>query len=100
MFVLAGDSQGKADAEAQSVMNFETTLANASMPRAQMRDPHEVWHKMTLPQLEALAPVWPWEAYFRQRNAPEFSAIKANNPISSKKKNEFLPAPRLLQGKS
>ena len=72
MFVLAGDSQGKADAEAQSVMNFETTLANASMPRAQMRDPHEVWHKMTLPQLEALAPVWPWEAYFRQRNAPEF----------------------------
>jgi len=60
MFALAGDSPEKAGAEAQTAMNFETTLANASMPRAQMRDPHAVWHKMTLPQLEGLAPAFPW----------------------------------------
>jgi putative endopeptidase len=100
MFVLAGDSQEKADAEAQSVVNFETTLANASMPRAQMRDPHEVWHKMTLPQLEALAPVWPWEAYFRQRNAPEFAAINVEQPDFFKETNRLLTAAPLDQWKS
>src|SRR5258705_9196316 len=42
MFVLAGDPQEKADAEARAVLNFETTLAIASIPRAQMRDPHEI----------------------------------------------------------
>jgi putative endopeptidase len=100
MFVLAGDSQEKADAEAQSVMNFETTLANASMPRAQMRDPHEVWHKMTLPQLQTLAPVWPWEAYFRQRNAPEFSAINVEQPDFFKETNRLLTSAPLDQWKS
>jgi len=33
MFTLAGDSQEKAEAEAQATMNFENTLANASMSR-------------------------------------------------------------------
>src|ERR1700722_1684626 len=70
MFALAGDSREKADSEAQTAMNFETTLAMASMPRAQMRDPHAVWHKMTLPQLQGLAPSFPWEGYFSERNAP------------------------------
>jgi len=100
MFVLAGDSQEKADAESQSVMNFETTLANASMPRAQMRDPHAVWHKMTLPQLEAVAPAWPWEAYFRQRNAPEFSAINVEQPDFFKEANRLVTAAPLEQWKS
>jgi putative endopeptidase len=90
IFALAGDSQEKADAEAQTVMNFETTLANASMPRAQMRDPHAVWHKMTLPQLEGLAPSFPWEGYFRERNAPQFSAINVAQPDFFKETNRLL----------
>jgi len=100
MLALAGEAQEKAEAEAQSVMNFETALANASMPRAQMRDPHAVWHKMTLPQLEALAPAWPWEAYFRQRNAPEFSAINVEQPEFFKEANRLLMAAPLEQWKS
>ena len=100
MFALAGDKQEKADAEAQTVMNFETTLANASMPKVQMRDPHAVWHKMTLPQLEALAPAWPWETYFRQRNAPDFSAINVEEPDFFKEANRLLTAAPLEQWKS
>ena len=65
----ASQRQAKqADSEAQVVMNFEMSLASASMSRVQMRDPRAVWHKMNLPQLAAIAPRWPWEAYFRQRN--------------------------------
>jgi putative endopeptidase len=90
MFALAGDSQEKADAEAQSAMKFETTLANASMTRVQMRDPHAIWHKMTIPQLEALVPAWPWEAYFRQRTAPVFAAINVEQPDFFKEANRLL----------
>jgi len=90
MFVLAGDSNEKAAAEAKTVLSFETTLAGASMSRADMRDPHAVWHKMNLPQLNALAPGWGWEAYFRRRNAPEFSAINVAQPDFFKEANRLL----------
>ena len=92
MFALAGDSAEKAHAEAQTVMDIETTLANASMPRAQMRDPHAVWHKLTLPQLKVIAPDWAWEAYFRQRNTPEISNINVEQPDFFKEANRLLTA--------
>jgi len=100
MLQLAGDSQEKAEAEAQDAMNFETTLANASMSRVQMRDPHAVWHKMTIPQLEALAPAWPWEAYFRQRNSPTFAAINVDQPDFFKETNRLLTETPLEQWKT
>src|SRR5260370_22265686 len=100
MFLLAGDSQEKADAEAQTAMNFEITLANASMSRVQMRDPHAVWHKMTLPQLEGLAPSFPWEGYFRERNAPRFSAINVAQPDFFKETNRLVTEVPLNQWKS
>jgi len=99
MFELAGDSAEKAAAGSQAVMTFETTLANASLSRVQMRDPHAVWHKMTLPQLEALAPSWPWEAYFRQRNSPAFSFINVEQPDFFKEANRLLTATPLEQWK-
>jgi len=92
MFALAGDPEEKAAAQAKTVMALETALANASMSRVQMRDPHAVWHKMTLPQLKELAPGWNWEAYFRQRNTPEFTAINVSQPDFFKETNRLLTA--------
>jgi putative endopeptidase len=92
MFVLAGDAAEKANAEAKAVMDLETALAKASMSRVQMRDPHAVWHKMTLPQLKEVAPGWAWEAYFRQRNAPEFASINVSQPDFFKETNRLLTA--------
>ena len=92
MFVLTGDSEEKAQAEAQTVMTLETALANASMSRAQMRDPHAVWHKMTLPQLKALAPGWAWEAFFRERNTPAINNVNVAQPDFFKEANRLLAA--------
>jgi putative endopeptidase len=100
MLVLLGDASEKAAAESQSVMSFETTLANASLSRVQMRDPHAVWHKMTIPQLEALTPGWEWEAYFRLRNAPSFAAINVEQPDFFREANRQLKEAPLEQWKS
>jgi putative endopeptidase len=100
MFMLAGDTEEKANAEAKTVMDLETALAKASMSRVQMRDPHAVWHKMTLPQLKELAPGWAWEAYFRQRNAPEFASINVSQPDFFKETNRLLTATPLKDWKT
>jgi putative endopeptidase len=100
MSVLAGDTEEKAIAEAKTVMDLETALAKASMSRVQMRDPHAVWHKMTLPQLKELAPGWAWEAYFRQRNAPEFASINVSQPDFFKETNRLLTATPLKDWKT
>jgi putative endopeptidase len=100
MFVLAGDAAEKANAEAKAVMDLETALAKASMSRVQMRDPHAVWHKMTLPQLKEVAPGWAWEAYFRQRNAPEFASINVSQPDFFKETNRLLAATPLKDWKT
>jgi putative endopeptidase len=100
LFALAGDTEEKANAEAKTVMDLETALAKASMSRVQMRDPHAVWHKMTLPQLKELAPGWAWEAYFRQRNAPEFASINVSQPDFFKETNRLLTATPLKDWKT
>jgi putative endopeptidase len=100
MLMLAGDAEEKANSEAKTVMDLETTLAKASMSRVEMRDPHAVWHKMTLPQLKELAPRWGWEAYFRQRNAPEFASINVSQPDFFKETNRLLTATPLNDWKT
>jgi len=37
-------------------MRIETALAKASLSRVDRRDPHKVYHKMTLAELHGLAP--------------------------------------------
>jgi predicted metalloendopeptidase len=62
--------------------------------------PHAVWHKITIPQLEALAPAWPWKAYFRQRNSPTFGAINVDQPDFFKETNRLLTETPLEQWKT
>src|SRR5258708_3948135 len=57
---------------------------------AQLRAPHAISHKITLPQWEGLAPTFPWEGYFRERNAPQFSAINVAQPDFFKEANRLL----------
>ncbi|HSC44659.1 MAG TPA: M13 family metallopeptidase, partial [Candidatus Acidoferrum sp.] len=100
MLALNGEARAQAENDAQTVMKLETALANASMSRAQMRDPHAVWHKMTLPQLKELAPGWAWEAYFRERNTPEITTINVSQPDFVKEANRLLGATPLGEWKA
>ncbi len=64
MFTMLGDTPERAAAEAKSVMMIETALAKGSTPRVELREPANVYHVMTLAQLEALTPDYQWGAYF------------------------------------
>jgi putative endopeptidase len=70
MFKLLGDTPEQATAEANSVMEFETALAKASQTRTAMREPENTYHRMSVSELEKLAPDFDWKRYFAAVGTP------------------------------
>jgi putative endopeptidase len=64
MFELMGEAADAAQQDARTVMNLETEMAKASKARVELRDPETNYHKMSLSELEKLAPQFDWETYF------------------------------------
>ena len=63
MLTLAGTPAAQAQGDARRVMALETQLATASMTRVQRRDPNATYNKMTLADLQKLAPNMNWASY-------------------------------------
>ncbi len=80
MFVLLGDDATKAAAEAQTVMNIETKLAEASSTPVELRDVAANTHRMTLAQVQALAPHFMWADFFKQVGLTRKTDIDVNQP--------------------
>lgn len=80
MFALLGDSAGTASAEASTVLQFETVLANATLTNVQSRDPYLRFHKTDLAGLREMAPDYDWNAVFKSLGVAETIAINASQP--------------------
>ncbi len=80
MFVLLGDDATKAAAEAQTVMNIETKLAENSSTPVELRDVSANTHRMTLAQAQALTPHFNWADYFKQIGLTQKTDVDVNQP--------------------
>jgi putative endopeptidase len=80
MFVLLGDEAARAEAEAHTVMDLETKLAESAMGRIQMRDPDATYHKMPLAQVQGLTPNISWEKYLEGVGYPGIKDINIAQP--------------------
>jgi len=80
LMVLSGETPEQAAADSAAVLKIETALAKASLSRVDRRDPYKVFHKMTVAQLSALAPVVPWESFFAQQGVPGLTAVNVAQP--------------------
>ncbi len=100
MFELLGDAPAKAQAEAQTVLNIETKLAESSMTRVQRRDPNAVYHKMTLAEAKALAPHFGWDDYFQGIGLRGTPAINVGQPDFFKALDTALAAMPLADWKT
>jgi len=95
---LAGDSPDAAEKTATDVMEIETALAKASMPREEMRDPDNVYHPMPVAELTALTPAFRWPAFFTATQAPAFARVNVAQPEFFKAMNTLIetePLPAL-----
>jgi putative endopeptidase len=80
MFVLLGDSESKAAAEAKTVMAIETGLAEASWTNVKLRDPEIQYHITSLDGLAKLTPHFAWKEYFAAAGHPELTEINVGQP--------------------
>jgi putative endopeptidase len=70
MFSLIGESESQAAADAGTVIELETALAQAQMDNVKRRDPKNINNKMSLAQVRALAPSIDWDGYLKAVRAP------------------------------
>jgi len=64
-FTLIGYTQEQAQAAAEQIMKFETRLAQVTQSREAQRDPYLTYNKVTLKDMQKLAPEIEWSAYFK-----------------------------------
>jgi putative endopeptidase len=70
MFVLAGETDVQAAADAGIVIELETALAKPQMDNVKRRDPKNINNKMSLAQIRALTPSIDWDVYLKAVKAP------------------------------
>ena len=93
---LAGEQSTKARQDARVVMRLETEFANASLTRVEQRDPYKLKHKMSLAELDQLAPNFDWAAFYREGGYPKFVVLNVEEPSFFKEVNSLL-ASELLE---
>jgi predicted metalloendopeptidase len=80
MLTLLGEAPGKAADDAKKIMALETSLANASRTRVELRDPQKNYNKMSQTDLQKLTPDWNWADYFKAINLTEPGDINVGQP--------------------
>jgi putative endopeptidase len=94
-FQLVGDSATQANTEAEQVMNIETALAQAALPRVELRDPDKRYHILTLEALQTLDPGFDWTSFFSAEEAPKVNDLNVAQPDFFKAENELIASQSL-----
>jgi endothelin-converting enzyme/putative endopeptidase len=92
IFVLLGDSQPTAQAEAKVVMDIETGLAKGALDQTTRRDPQKIYHKLTNQDLAAMSPVFNWNVYFEGVGSPRFDSLNVVEPEFFKNMQQVVSA--------
>ncbi|MBI3556971.1 MAG: M13 family metallopeptidase [Deltaproteobacteria bacterium] len=80
MFTLwAGDKRAP-QSSADAVLNIETRLAQASLPRVERRDPVKVYHRLEKAGLQKRAPEFSWQEYFDSLGYSAIQALDVKTP--------------------
>jgi putative endopeptidase len=80
MLELLGHTPEAAAAEAKTVMRIETELARGSLTRVERRDPKNLYHKMTVGELQNLSPGFQWPEYFAKVGLPQLQTLNVETP--------------------
>ena len=92
MFELIGIAPDLAKKKAGTVMSIETDLAKGSLDVTARRDPQLLVHKMSLHQLEQLAPKLDFSQFFSVLQVPELAQLNVAVPQFFQKVNEVIGA--------
>ena len=80
MLTLLGEPADKAGEGGKKILAFETTLAQASRTRVELRDPQKNYNKMSQKELQSLTPDWNWGDYFKEIGLTDASEVNVHQP--------------------
>jgi putative endopeptidase len=90
MFQLVGDTPEQATKNAQTVLAFQTRLAQNSRTPVELRDPTTQYHMMNPTQLQELTANFSWDDYRRGAGAPTTGDINVAHPEYFQAVNKIL----------
>ncbi len=99
MFELTREPSAQAARDAGVVVELETALAQAQMDNVKRRDPKNINNKMTLAEVQALAPQIDWAAYLKAVDAPASDHYIVTSPDFFRAENKLLEEHPLDQWK-
>jgi endothelin-converting enzyme/putative endopeptidase len=79
-FGLLGESPADAKLHADQVMAIETELAKSMLTRVEMRNPHNLLHKMTPGQLNELAPTLEFDRFLPALGLTNIKVVNVTEP--------------------
>nr|WP_213804529.1 M13 family metallopeptidase [Granulicella sp. dw_53] len=100
MFVLLGDTPDAAAVEAKNVMTVETALAEGSLARVDRRTPANVYHVMTIDELQTMTPEFNWRVYLAGKKESGLKTINVATPGFFKAMNQEVGSADLATLKS
>ncbi len=100
MFELLGDKPADAAMEAATVMRIETALAKGQMTRVERRDPPKLYHKMSVADLQKLAPSFGWNSYFIKTELNSLASLNVVTPDYFRVMNEEIEKESLADWKT
>jgi putative endopeptidase len=80
MLTLLGEPAAAATDQAKKILAMETSLAQASRTRVELRDPQKNYNKLPLSQLQDLTPDWNWSNYFKDIDLLPPSDVNVHQP--------------------
>ncbi len=89
-FKLLGEPDAKAAEDAHKVMDLETSLAKASLDITSQRDPKNVYHMMTVADLEKMTPAIDWKEFFADTGTPPIAELNVTYPPFFKALNDVI----------
>lgn len=90
MFELLGESPATAQEAAKTVMSIETKLAQASMSQVELRDPHAIYHIISVDELAKSYTNFPWLNYLKANGQGQLKTINLATPDFFKAMNELM----------
>jgi len=90
MLVLAGETETQAAADAGTVIDLETAMAQAQMDNIKRRDPKNLNNKMSLAQLTEMTPSIDWAEYLKAVKAPASQHYLVSSPDFFKSEEKLL----------
>ncbi|MGH8161823.1 MAG: M13 family metallopeptidase, partial [Gammaproteobacteria bacterium] len=89
-FELVGTPDAQAKKQAQSVLDFETDLAKASLSPTQLNNPDNQYHFVTVAQADKMSPHFSWADFFKSQGVTIDKGFSLSQPKFIKEFNKLL----------